>query len=56
MLNPSGATPNGATVTSTLDLAEGLRDRRRYLRELDCARGLAILLVFLFHALSLIHI
>lgn len=53
MLNPSGATPNGATVTSTLDLAEGLRDRRRYLRELDCARGLAILLVFLFHAWGL---
>ena len=42
-------TPIGPT-TPTLDLAEGLRDRSTYLRELDCARGWAILLVFLFHA------
>ena len=33
-----------------LDLTEGVRDPGHYLRELECLRGLAILLVFLFHA------
>ncbi|MDO8862501.1 acyltransferase [Haliea sp. E1-2-M8] len=37
-------------VAPAVDLAEGVRDRSGYLRPLESVRGIAILLVFLFHA------
>ncbi|MEH6584940.1 MAG: acyltransferase [Halioglobus sp.] len=37
-------------MTSQFTLEAGLRGKGRYLYELECIRGLAILLVFLFHA------
>lgn len=43
-------TPASTMLAPTLDLTEGVRDPGRYLHELECLRGLAILLVFLFHA------
>lgn len=43
-------TPATTILTPALDLTEGVRDPGRYLHELECLRGLAILLVFLFHA------
>lgn len=43
-------TPAATILTPTLDLTEGVRDPGRYLHELECLRGLAIILVFLFHA------
>jgi len=49
----TGPAASTAGAPASLDLAEGLRDRRTYLQELDCIRGLAILLVFLFHAWGL---
>ena len=37
-------------VTTQFTLEAGLRGKRHYLYELECVRGLAILLVFFFHA------
>ena len=37
-------------VTTQFTLEAGLRGKGRYLYELECVRGLAILLVFFFHA------
>ncbi len=42
--------PASRSTQPSLDLREGLRDRDSYLHELECARGWAILLVFVFHA------
>jgi peptidoglycan/LPS O-acetylase OafA/YrhL len=39
-----------ATISARLELDAGVRVGTRYLYELECIRGLAILLVFLFHA------
>lgn len=43
-------TSASTSFSPALDLTEGVRDPVHYLRELECLRGLAILLVFLFHA------
>lgn len=43
-------TTASTSFAPALDLTEGVRDPVHYLRELECLRGLAILLVFPFHA------
>ncbi len=45
---PAGTGP--AKVAPGVDLAEGVRDRSGYLEPLESVRGIAIVLVFLFHA------
>ena len=46
----TAVTPASTQLVSAVNLTEGVREPSHYLHELECLRGLAILLVFLFHA------
>lgn len=49
-MNSRPAATGPAKVAPGVDLAEGVRDRSGYLEPLESVRGIAIVLVFLFHA------
>jgi peptidoglycan/LPS O-acetylase OafA/YrhL len=46
----TAVTPASTHLAPAVNLTEGVRDPGNYLHELECLMGLAILLVFLFHA------
>ncbi len=49
-VNSTPAGTGHTRVAPAVDLAEGVRDRSGYLEPLESVRGIAIMLVFLFHA------